>query len=424
MKTRAGGALAAIALGVLGIGASGSARAAAKVRVLAVEPADPKEKEVNARTIQEFEAANPGTKVEFEYLENEAFKTKLPTVLQSGKRPHLFYSWAGGVYAEQARNGLVKDLTPAVKADFEANLPRSGIQAFTYEGKINGAPRDSSLVVLWYNKVLAAKAGVDAAKIKTWDEFLAAVKKAKAAGITPIVAGGKDKWPLHFYYGYLALRIAGKDGLAAARAGKNAGFRNPDFARAGQEFKRLIDLQPFQRGFADATFDKASGLFGDGKALFHLMGDFGYANHKKTSSDGKGIPDEALGMLEFPQVTNGKGDPNDTFGGINGFLVSAGAPEEAVRFLKFFVSKPVQERSAAAGLWIPAAHGAGRALTNPFFKEIARIIGKSKHHQLYLDQSFGPAVGGAVNDAAADLAMGATTPEEAAALLEDVRKAQ
>ncbi len=424
MKKRSGLLVAAV-VGLAGwMGGANRASAATTVRLLSVEPADPKEKEVNVLTVKEFETTNPGVKVEYEYLENEAFKTKLPTVLQSNRRPHLFYSWAGGVYAEQAKNGVVKDITAAVKADFEANLPKSGVEAFSYDGKINGAPQHTSLVVLWYNKDLAAKAGVDVAKIKTWDDFLAAVKKAKAAGVTPIVAGGKDKWPLHFYYGYLALRIAGKDGLAAARAGKNGGFNHADFVRTGEEFKRLVDLKPFQDGFADATFDKASGLFGDGKALFHLMGSFGYGNHKKTASDGKGIPDEKLGLIEFPQVVNGKGDPTDTFGGIDGWLVTDGAPDEAVRFLRYLVSKKVQERSAAAGVWIPIANGAGRALTNPFFKEITQIIGRSKHHQLYLDQSFGPAVGGTVNDAAADLAMGVVTPKDAAARIEEVRKMQ
>lgn len=398
-----------------------AASAATTVRVLSVEPADPKGKQIDAKTIKEFETANPGTKVKIEYLENEAFKTKLPTVLQSKKRPHIFYSWAGGVYAEQARNDLVEDITSAVKEDFTARLPKSAIDAFSYNGRINGAPRNLSLVVIWYNKDLAAKAGVNAEKIKTWDDFLTAVKKAKAAGITPIVVGGKDKWPLHFYYGYLALRIAGKDGLVAALAGINGGFNNPDIVRVGEEFKRLIDLEPFQGGFADATFDKASGLFGDGKALFHLMGDFGYGNHKKTSKDGKGIPDEKLGMIEFPQVANGKGDPNDTFGGIDGWLVSKGAPDEAAVFLKYFISKKVQERSAAAGLWIPIVTDAGHALTNPFFKEITKIVGKSKYHQLYLDQAFGPAIGGAVNDVSADLALGAISPKEAAARIEETR---
>ena len=58
------------------------AGAATTARVLSVEPADPKGKQIDAQTIKEFEATNPGTKVEIEYLENEAFQTKLPTVLQ------------------------------------------------------------------------------------------------------------------------------------------------------------------------------------------------------------------------------------------------------------------------------------------------------------------------------------------------------
>ena len=47
--------------------------------------------------------------------------------------------------------------------------------------------------------------------IKTWDDLLAAVKKLKAAGITPLVVGGADKWPLHFYW------TLSRDARSAAR---------------------------------------------------------------------------------------------------------------------------------------------------------------------------------------------------------------
>ncbi len=47
-----------------------------------------------------------GVKVQFKYLENEAFKAKLPTMLQSDDRPDLFYSWAGGVMQAQDKAGL------------------------------------------------------------------------------------------------------------------------------------------------------------------------------------------------------------------------------------------------------------------------------------------------------------------------------
>ncbi len=44
---------------------------------------------------KDYNAAHPGVKVQFKYLENEAFKAKLPTMLQADKsRPDLFYSWS------------------------------------------------------------------------------------------------------------------------------------------------------------------------------------------------------------------------------------------------------------------------------------------------------------------------------------------
>ena len=104
------------------------------------------------------------------------------------------------------------------------------------------------------------------AKIKTWDDLLAAVKTLKAAGVTPIVVGGADKWPLHFYWTYLAVRIGGKAGFEAALRGENGGFEGETFQKSGVLFKQLVDLQPFQNGFLGFKNPQAVGYFGDGKA--------------------------------------------------------------------------------------------------------------------------------------------------------------
>jgi raffinose/stachyose/melibiose transport system substrate-binding protein len=61
---------------------------------------------------KDYEAAHPGVKVEVKYLENEAFKAKLPTMLQADEsRPSLFYSWGGGVMDAQAKAGFLKART-------------------------------------------------------------------------------------------------------------------------------------------------------------------------------------------------------------------------------------------------------------------------------------------------------------------------
>ncbi|TMV90329.1 extracellular solute-binding protein [Thioclava sp. BHET1] len=409
-------ATTAIAL-VLALGAT-SATAKTTIEILRAETTDV-EKAINTQAEKDFEALHPDVDVKFEYIANEAYKQKLPTLLQSKARPDIYYSWGGGVLRDQAKAGFVEDITDQVADEWAKTYSPAGIKAFSVNGKIVGAPMNASEVVFWTNLKLAKKAGIDVSKIKTWDEFLAALKKAKAAGVTPIMVGGKDKWPLHFYYGYLALREAGEDGFKAAMAGEGKGFASAPFVKAGEDFKRLIDLQPFEPGFMSTTYEQASGRFGDGEALFHLMADFDYQSSKDRSQSKKGLPDDQLAVLRFPMVAGGKGAPSDTFGGVNGWVVAKGAPKEAVDFLAFWNGPKYQAMAAAEGAYIPTAIAASSAIKNPFFKKIADDLAASKFHQIFLDQDLGADVGATFNDASADLAQGVITPEQAAQEIQD-----
>src|SRR3712207_2294473 len=61
-----------------------------------------------------FVKDHPDVSIEITVLENEAFKSKLATAMQSGSPPDLFQSWGGGVLKQYADAGLVQDLTPAL----------------------------------------------------------------------------------------------------------------------------------------------------------------------------------------------------------------------------------------------------------------------------------------------------------------------
>jgi raffinose/stachyose/melibiose transport system substrate-binding protein len=398
---------------------STTAMAKTAISVLRVEPSASAEKDIYAQIAKDYEALHPDVEVKFEYIANEAYKQKLPTLLQSDARPDIFYSWGGGVMRDQFKAGFLKDITSQVADEWKKTYSSASISAFSVDGKIVGAPINAGEVVFWTNLELAKKAGIDISTIKTWKDFLTAVKKAKAAGITPIILGGKDKWPVQFYYGYLAVRAAGMEGFEAAMSGEGEGFASPEFIRAGKAFKELVDLDPFQPGFMSTSYEQASGSFGDGKALFDLMGDWEYQGQKDRSLDKKGIADEKLGLLRFPALEGGKGAPTDTFGGINGWLVSASASEKAVEFLAFMNSEKYQAKAAAQGIFIPTAIAASAAIENPFFKTMAEDLSASTYHQIFLDQALGADVGATANDTSADLAQGAISPENAAKSLQD-----
>ena len=85
-----------------------------------VNPAQVKIWEEVARS---YEASHPGVKVEMQFLENEAYKAKLPTILQSKDRPNIIYSWAGGVLKTQIDAGVLEDITDQVKGYSDSITP-------------------------------------------------------------------------------------------------------------------------------------------------------------------------------------------------------------------------------------------------------------------------------------------------------------
>ncbi|HEY1943652.1 MAG TPA: extracellular solute-binding protein, partial [Roseiarcus sp.] len=120
---------------------------------------NPAQKAVWEKIATDYNAAHPGVKVEFKYLENEAFKAKLPTMLQSAdSRPELFYSWGGGVMQAQDKAGFLKDITADV-APWEGALSQTADDAFKVDGKVVGVPFEVGEVAFFYNKKLFEKAG-------------------------------------------------------------------------------------------------------------------------------------------------------------------------------------------------------------------------------------------------------------------------
>jgi raffinose/stachyose/melibiose transport system substrate-binding protein len=372
----------------------------------------------------DYNAAHKGVKVEFKYLENEAFKAKLPTMLQSEEsRPAAFYSWGGGVMDAQAKGGFLKDIKGDT-ADVVKTLSPTAVDAFTIDGKLYGLPFDTDAVPIFYNKALFAKAGVKPEDMQTWDGFLAGIKKLKAAGVTPIVVGASEKWPMHFWYSYLVMRIGGSHALADAKAGKDGGFKNPTFVEAGKRLQELAALEPFQPGYNSTTHPQSAASFGDGKAAMDLMGSWLIDMQRSFASDGKGQPLSNIGVMPFPTLPGGKGEIGDTLGGVHAFLVSKTAPPETVDFLKFFSQEKYAKEAAEAGAYIPVVTGTEAYIKNPLVKEIAGILAKTKYHQNFFDQDLGPSVGRVINDVSVEVAASRMKPEAAAAAIQEAEEQQ
>ncbi|MGW7305995.1 extracellular solute-binding protein [Streptomyces sp. NPDC054835] len=352
-----------------------------------------------------FTAAHPDIGIRTTSLENEAFKSKLTATSSSGKLPDVFQTWGGGVLQQQVDAGLVEDLTDAF--GWSSDLTPVSLQAYQIEGRTYGVPYDIGMVGFWYNKKLFARAGITAPPA-TWGEFLDVVRRLKTAGVTPIALAGKEKWPGHYYWAYLAMRVAGLPALQQAATGKN--FDGAGFVQAGAHLKELVDLRPFQAGFLGAGYATPGGqsaTMGNGKAAMELMGQWGPSVQKDAGAD----LGADLGFFPFPTVDGGVGRATEVFGGGGGFAVRKGAPKEALDFLKFFVLENESKLLASNG-YLPVVKGAERQLTDANKKVVADHLVKATGFQLFLDQAYPPAVGQEVNDSVADLIAGKKTPEQ------------
>ncbi|MGN7956146.1 ABC transporter substrate-binding protein [Agrobacterium tumefaciens] len=398
-----------------------SASAATVVKWMHVE-LDPKSVAVWEEIAKEYEAKHPDVDVQLQFLENEAFKAKLPTLLQSNDVPDFFYSWGGGVLEEQSKTGALKDLTEVFDADggkLRQAYNASAIDGLSFDGKVWAVPYRVSLVSFFYNKELFAKAGVKAEDIKTWDDFSATVKKIKEAGIVPIAGGGGEKWPIHFYWSYLVMRNGGQAVFDAARKGEGEGFMDPAIIKAGEQLAAFGKLEPFQPGYLGSTWPQALGVFGDGKAAIILGFDNTEANQRKNAGDGKGLAPENIGRFAFPIVEGGAGKATDTLGGLNGWALTKNASKEAIDFAAFLTSKESEEKMATAGMILPVATGAAGAVKNPLLADSAKQLAASTWHQNFFDQTLGAAVGRVVNDISVEIVSGQMTSEEGAQQIQD-----
>ncbi|MCX6032207.1 MAG: extracellular solute-binding protein [Chloroflexi bacterium] len=380
------------------------------------------QKAVWQKLADEYMAAHPNVTIEITVLENEAFKTKMTTIMQSGQPPDIFQSWGGGTMNEYAKAGLLKDITANLDADSGAwrnTFSPGALGVYAYQGKNYGVPWDMGMVGFWYNKAMFSKAGI-ANPPKTWTELLDDVKKLQAAGITPIALGEGDKWPGAFWWEYLSVRVGGQAAFDAAQSRKGA-FSDKAFADAGKKLQELIALKPFQDGFLGATWGDEATAMGNSKAAMDLMGQWAPGAFKDNSVDKKGIGDN-LGWFPFPAVEGGAGAAADALGGGNGFALGKNAPAEAVDFAKYLTRAESQVQCAKVGFCVPVVKGGEAGLTDPMLKMVQTGAAAAKYYQLYYDQYLPPAMGSVVNDSVQGIFAGTLTPEKAAQALEDSAK--
>lgn len=203
---------------------------------------------------------------------HEDFKTGILVRAAGGNLPDVFSYWAGAKTQFIVNSKSLHPIDDMWKAaGLDAIVAKSVADGATlYDGHRYLIPFGYHYAGIFYNKKVLQKAGITEMP-KTWDEFKAMCDKLKAAGVTPIALGSKNRWPAQFWFDYLLLRTAGPDYRAKLMAG-TASYTDPEVAQAMDLWKQLLDAGDFAKNPNAYDWTDAADQVQRGEAAMTLMG--------------------------------------------------------------------------------------------------------------------------------------------------------
>ena len=134
-----------------------------------------------------------GVKIVFQPTTSTQYNATLRQQLDGGIGPDLFYSRTYSTGAELYDNGFNVNCAdiPGVKENFTA----TALEGFTAaDGNIFAVPFAAVSHFVYYNKAIFADNGIEVPA--TFEDFLAACEKLKAAGVTPLANGIAANWDI------------------------------------------------------------------------------------------------------------------------------------------------------------------------------------------------------------------------------------
>jgi multiple sugar transport system substrate-binding protein len=299
-------------------------------------------------SISAFMAANPGVKVKWEPIAQD-YETVLKTNLAAGTEADVFYAdifWIDSLM-KTGKLLALDDLmakTGTNKSDFVASL----INAFSYNGKTYGIPKDFNTLGLVYNKDLFKAAGVaEPTNDWTWSDLSAAAKKLTSGSVVGLSLPADAARFIPFLW------QAGGD---LANINNPAGQTAVDFY-TGFEAKDGVSKLPSElgMGWAGEAFEKgkAAMVFEGGWLPADLNNNFKTVNY---------------GVVQMPKGSAAKSNLIFTVS----YSISAKTknPNAAWALANYLTGSDNQAKVLKAGFALPTRTALASQITNPNSKAI------------------------------------------------------
>jgi raffinose/stachyose/melibiose transport system substrate-binding protein len=280
------------------------------------------------------------------------------------------------------------------------------------EGNLYGLPQVGEVVGIFYNAAKLTKLGVEPPK--TWDEFQAALAKAKAAGEVPMQLGNLDKWPAIHVFGTVQGRTVPADQISTLAFGRTgASWNTPENTDAAEQLVDWVDKGYFNKGFNGQGYDPAWQAFSKGEGVFLIAGTWLLADLEKAMGKDVGfmLPPGATPEAA-PVATGGTGLP---------FAITAKSPnpDAAAAYIDFITNADAMKVLTTTGN-LPVADTGQQTVEAGPQQDVFKAFGTATENDglvPYLDYAT-PTFADTLGAALQDLLAKKSTPQEFLATLE------
>jgi multiple sugar transport system substrate-binding protein len=293
--------------------------------------------------------AQTGIKVQVDFVGWDTIHDKTVSTLASGGGGYDIVFIPSADAAQFLAGGWfepIDDIIPAAERD---QWLKPVLDLYSMDSHLYANPWYSGGAHMAYNTDILAKAGVDPAGIKTWDDFMAACKTIKEKGAAEFCFTPSAKYAGEFYYSIGTMVLAnGSDFFDAD--GKPI-FQNGDAAlNAFTILKNGVDQGYFNKAGIDMDDYATLIEFGTGKTAFLLDSTWSVtnANNNKDVSQILG----KVGYILIPGTKDVQSAGYLYAGGL-GILKTSTHKAEAMQYIQFQTSEAAQKDHAIKGANMP-----------------------------------------------------------------------
>lgn len=327
-----------------GVGAQGNGEG--QIKALFMKQAGYSEDDIQGMT-KAFSQQYPKITVEPTFVAYEALHDKIVTAAAAGTFDVVLVDvvWL----AEFASKRIITDVTGQFAPTWQNDLLGGALATAEYRDRRYGVPWILDTKYLFHNTEMLARAGVDTARLATWDGVLDAATALKSKGIAeyPLVWSWKQAEALVCDYTQLLGAFGGR---FLSPDGTSAVFDTAGGLRALQFMKQTLDAGLSNPNSMESLEEDVRTIFSDGRAALALNWTymFGAANDPQQSKVAG-----AVGIAPTPSGTpEGAGTAAPGVNGSMALAVAAGSRNQkaAWTYITTVTSPQLQERYAKSSL--------------------------------------------------------------------------